>query len=42
MATTIEVQDDTWRQLNRLKEPGETFDEVINRVALNGGGSDGE
>jgi len=27
--TTIEVSDETWRTLNRCKEPGETFDEVL-------------
>jgi len=27
--TTIEVSDETWRQLNRRKQRGETFDDVI-------------
>lgn len=27
--TTIEVTDETWTQLNRRKERGETFDDVI-------------
>lgn len=29
MATTIEVSDETWRQLNVRKERGESFDDVI-------------
>ncbi len=27
--TTIEVQTETWRQLNLRKDPGESFDDVI-------------
>ena len=27
--TTIRVSQHTWRQLNRLKDPGQSFDEVI-------------
>jgi len=32
MATTIQVQDDTWQQLNEQKEPGESFDEVVSSL----------
>jgi len=32
VATTIEVSDETWKQLNREKEPGETFDQVVQRL----------
>lgn len=28
-STTVEVSDETWRKLNRRKNPGETFDKVI-------------
>lgn len=27
--TTIEVSDETWRELNRQKDRGDTFDDVI-------------
>lgn len=30
--TTIQVESDTWRELNGRKEPGETFDDVIQRL----------
>jgi len=33
MATTVEVSDDTWTRLNRRKERGQSFDDVI-RVML--------
>lgn len=28
-STTIEVKTTTWRRLNRLKSPGQSFDEVV-------------
>lgn len=34
--TTIEVRDETWKQLNRRKEPGESFDDVVSRLASQG------
>jgi predicted CopG family antitoxin len=27
--TTIEVSTDTWKQLNQMKEPGDSFDDVV-------------
>ncbi|APW98876.1 hypothetical protein CHINAEXTREME_14305 [Halobiforma lacisalsi AJ5] len=30
--TTIQVTEETWRQLNVRKNPGETFDDVIQRL----------
>ncbi len=30
--TNIEVTTDTWRELNQQKEPGDTFDDVIQRL----------
>ena len=30
--TTVQVSKETWKQLNLRKEPGETFDEVIQRL----------
>jgi hypothetical protein len=30
--TTIEVHEETWKMLNRRKEPGQTFDEVIQEL----------
>lgn len=27
--TTIEVSRDTWKQLNGMKQPGDSFDDVI-------------
>lgn len=33
--TTIEVSKESWKQLNRQKEPGETFDDVIQREVIN-------
>lgn len=29
MATTVQVDDDTWEALNRMRNPGQTFDDVI-------------
>jgi len=29
--TTIEVKKSTWQELNALKEPGDSFDDVIRR-----------
>ena len=34
MVTTIQIQDPTWELLNKRKKKGETFDDVINRMAL--------
>lgn len=28
--TTLQVSRETWKRLNRRKEPGESFDDVIN------------
>lgn len=28
----IKVSDDTWRRLNARKEPGDTFEDVIQRL----------
>lgn len=30
--TTIEVKTQTWKELNMRKEPGESFDDVIQRL----------
>ena len=35
MATTIEVSDETWKALNRRKEPGQTFDDVVGELIEN-------
>jgi len=32
MKTTIEVSDDTWTQLDRRKQRGESFDDVIQKL----------
>ena len=32
MTTTIEIRDDQWKKLNALKEPGESFKDVIDRL----------
>lgn len=29
MATTIEISDETWEALNRRKERGQSFDDVV-------------
>ena len=29
MVIQIQIQDDTWKRLNQLKKPGQTFDDVI-------------
>jgi len=31
-STTITVEKATWKQLNRWKEPGESFDDVVSRL----------
>ena len=31
-STTMKVKRDTWKQLNKQKEPGDTFDDVISRL----------
>jgi len=30
--TTIKVSRDTWKELNREKEPGDSFDDVLRRL----------
>ncbi|WP_255455265.1 hypothetical protein [Natrialba sp. INN-245] len=30
--TTIQVSKETWRQLNVRKDPGETFDDVVQQL----------
>lgn len=30
--TTVRVGTDTWRRLNRRKDPGQSFDDVINEL----------
>jgi len=30
--TTIKVKGETWKRLNQLKEPGDSFDEVIQKL----------
>jgi predicted CopG family antitoxin len=30
--TNIRVSDETWRELNQLKQPGESFEDVIVRI----------
>ena len=32
MTTTISLSEETWKMLNRLKEAGDTFDDVIRRA----------
>lgn len=27
--TTVQVEDETWRALNQLRDPGQTFDDVL-------------
>jgi hypothetical protein len=29
--TNIKIDKDTWKQLNALKEPGDSFDDVVRR-----------
>jgi hypothetical protein len=36
MTTTIEIRDDQWKDLNALKEPGESFKDVIDRLLAGG------
>ena len=33
--TTIEVKDETWKQLNMRKDRGDSFDDVIQRLLEN-------
>lgn len=37
---TIRVNDGTWKELNKLKEPGESFDDVISRLLDSSDGDD--
>jgi len=30
--TTVKVKKETWKQLNKRKEPGDTFDDVISNL----------
>lgn len=30
--TTVRISRDTWRRLNRRREPGDSFEDVIDRV----------
>lgn len=30
--TTIQISVETWRELNRRKEPGQSFDDVIQEL----------
>lgn len=32
MTTTIQIEDRTWKWLNRLKKQGESFQEVLDRL----------
>lgn len=32
MKTLIQISDDLWKQLNRQKSPGETFEDVLRRL----------
>ena len=34
--TSIEVKRSTWKLLNRLKEPGDTFDDIIRGLVADG------
>lgn len=33
--TTVKVKKDTWQELNRMKQPGDSFDDVLQRVLQN-------
>lgn len=35
MATTITVSTETWKELNGRKSPGESFEDVVNRLLEN-------
>lgn len=36
--TSIEVRRSTWKELNRRKEPGDSFDDVISGLLADSGG----
>jgi predicted CopG family antitoxin len=38
LSKRIPVEEKTWAQLSRLKEPGETFDDLLNRLMENEAG----
>lgn len=38
--TTIQITEETWRELNMRKNPGETFDDVIQRLLEDAGTDD--
>lgn len=38
--TTIQITEETWRELNMRKNPGETFDDVIQRLLEDADGDD--
>jgi predicted CopG family antitoxin len=31
-STTVQVSTDTWKTLNRRREPGESFDDVLQKI----------
>lgn len=42
--TTVKVKGETWKDLNQMKEPGDSFDDVIRRVleSRRDGGTEGD
>lgn len=40
MSQQIKVSDERWRTLNAMKYPGETFDDVVERLIENYDGED--
>jgi predicted CopG family antitoxin len=30
--TTVQVSNETWKALNRRREPGESFDDVLQKI----------
>jgi len=34
MTTTVQIEDSIWKKLNHLKEKGETFQGVIDRLLI--------
>lgn len=39
--TSVQVKADTWSVLNRMKRPGDSMDDVIQRLLSDESGSDG-
>jgi predicted CopG family antitoxin len=33
---TVEMKETTWRKLNLLKQPGDSFDDVVDRLVESG------